>query len=499
MMLSYNKILPKFGIVPFNSLNSHTRMVKCSMFNVQYSIFLSLLAVILTSCERRELYVYGDEFRSVYLDVDWSNYTGHRPDGMTAWFFPGDGEESPQRHTTAEVSHYGLYLSGGRWQGVLVDYSPEEYTRQTFLGMDRLSTARVEATDLSEQPVNIDTLIVHNDSLKELLDGVDTQIYRRLYGDSCWQYQLPQRNPATGYYVVSNQPEYMVLDTLKDMDVDRGEFGDYIPWKRVNDYQSTIIEKGFFAKPEPVPQRMRIRVFVRGIQYLWQMKASLAGLSNGYYLGRQECTDTPCVVELDDWKMEFINDSLGYVYTTFDTFGIRPSTVNRRVPLFGDGAYYGYGHASDTWDFAYTRAVEETERQDTVYWVDAEPEELRLNLRFILRDRGTVMHYSFDVGDQVLEYEGRHLLRVDLDTRFFGTSYGQKGEKGDKGDPGEPGPPGPPGPAGKDGRDRWPPIPWPPKPDPHEPDFPYVDPYNGTGFDAEVEPWIDVPPIDVDL
>ena len=462
------------------------------LYIIGFALYFGMMAWLLSGCERRELYVYGDEFRSVYLDVDWSNYYGHRPDGMTAWFYPGDGEESPYRHTTADVNHYELYLSGGRYQGVLVDYSPEEYTHQQFLGMDRLSTARVEVTDLPEQPANIDTLIVHNDTLRQWLEGVDTQIYRRLYGDSCWQYQLPRRSDATGYYMVSNHPEYMTLDTLKDMEVDRGEFGDYIPWQRVNDYQSTIIEKGFQAKPVQVPQRMRIRVFVRGIQYLWQIKGSLAGLSNGFYLGRQECTDTPCVVELDDWKVEFINDSLGYVYTTFDTFGIRPSTVHRRVPLQDEGIYYGYGHASDTWDFAYTRAEDDAAQNDTVYWVDANPDELRLNLRFILRDRGTVMHYSFDVGDQVLEFDGRHLLRVDLNTRFFGTSYDHKGEKGDKGDPGEPGPPGPPGPP-------YPPIPWPPHPDPHEPDFPYVDPYNGAGFDAEVEPWVDVPPVDVDF
>lgn len=473
-------------------LSDITRNLKCKLFALAGWVLL-VSALLLTGCERRELYVYGDEFRSVYLDVDWSNYVGHRPDGMTCWFYPGNGNEAaPSRHTTSDTEHYELYLSGGLYQGMVVDYSPEEYVRQKFCDMDRFSTARVELTDASEQPVDIDTLLVLNDSVRHALDSVDTHIYRRLYGDSCWHYQLPRRNPSTDYYIVSNKPEYMTLDTLLDMDVNRGEYGDYIPWKRVNDYQSTIKISHFEAKPVPVVSKMRIRVFVRGIQYLWQMKGSIAGLSNGFYLGRMEDTETPCVLELDDWKYEFINDSLGYVYTTFNCFGVRPETIRRKVPLRSEEAYKGYGLKSDTW--AFSRGVSRgndddewtNEPTDSIFWLDCDSLDLRLNLRFILRDRARVMEYSYDVGDQVVSFDPHRQLRIDLNTYFFGTSYGQKGEKGDKGDPGEPGPQGPPGPPGGH-----------PHPDPHEPDFPYVDPYNGAGFDAEVEPWREEPPIDI--
>ncbi|MBP3757696.1 MAG: hypothetical protein J6I61_10505 [Prevotella sp.] len=110
-----------------------------------------------------------------------------------------------------------------------------------------------------------------------------------------------------------------------------------------------------------------------------------------------------------------------------------------------------------------------------------------------------MMEYQYDVGDQVVWFENDYILLIDLDARFFGTSYAQKGEKGDQGEPGPPGPPGHDGRDGEDGHYIWvyPPPPDHPHPSPDEPDFPWVDPYNGAGFDAVVEPWKEEPPVEV--
>ncbi len=434
--------------------------------------------LLLTSCERRELYVYGDEFHDVFLDVDWSNYVGHRPDGMTALFYPGVGDIKPQRHNTAEVNHYELYLSGGRYQGVVFDYSPEEFVKQSFLDLDSLNAARVVANRATEQPERFDSVYA---KLDIKIDSID---FKRLYGDSCWSYPLPSRE-KTGYYTVTGEPEFMVVDTLKDMDIYKGKYGDYIPWKEKEDYQSTLTVQGFYAKPEPIVQKLHIRVFIRGIQYLWQVQGSIAGLSDGHFLAKDHNTEDPCLMALDDWKLQVVNDSLGYVYTTINTFGLRPSTVNGYYSVH-DGRYK---EAETT--------VEDRAETDSIWWVDALPKQLRLNLRFTLRDHARVMEYSYDVGDQVIKFDNEYLLLIDLNARFFGTSYAQKGDPGPQGEKGEPGPPGTPGKDGKDGKDGeyiyiwvYPPKPQPhPGPSPDEPDFPWVDPYNGAGFDAVVEPW----------
>jgi len=437
--------------------------------------------LVLTGCERRELYVYGDEFHDVFLEVDWSKYDGYRPDGMTVWFYPDPAQVAPSRHTTAEVNHYDLYLSHGRYQGMVIDYSPEEFARQKFYAMDSLRSARVVAERAAEQPERFDSIYA---KLDVKVDSID---YRRLYGDSCWSYPLPSREARTGYYTVTGEPEYMVLDTLKDMDVHAGEYGDYIPWKERDYYQSTLTVQGFYAQPEPIVQRLHIRVFIRGIQYLWQVQGTIAGLSDGHYLVANENTENPCLMALDDWKLQVVNDSLGYIHTTINTFGLRPRTVN------------GYHSVHDGHFMPADTRAGDRAQEDSIWWVEALPKELRLNLRFTLRDRARVMEYSYDVGDQVVKFDNEYLLLIDLDTHFFGTSYAQKGDPGPQGQPGEPGPPGAPG---KDGETTYiwvyPPRPHPhPHPSPWEPDFPWVDPYNGAGFDAVVEPWIEEPPVDV--
>lgn len=443
-----------------------------------------LVFLVLTGCERRELYVYGDEFHDVFLEVDWSKYDGHRPDGMTVWFYPGYGDVRPARHTTADVNHYDLYLSRGRYQGMVIDYSPEEFGRQKFLGMDTMGSARVVAERAAQQPERFDSVYA---KLDVKVDSID---FRRLYGDSCWSYPLPERERRSGYYTVTGEPEYMVLDTLKDMDVYAGEYGDYIPWKEKENYQSTLTVQGFYAEPEPIVQRLHIRVFIRGIQYLWQVQGSIAGLSGGHYLASDRNTDDPCLMALDDWRLQVVNDSLGYIHTTINTFGLRPRTVS------------GYHSVHDGHFMPADTRAGDRAQEDSIWWVEALPKELRLNLRFTLRDHARVMEYSYDVGDQVVKFDNEYLLLIDLNARFFGTSYGQKGDPGPQGAVGEPGPPGVPGKDGKDGEYIYvwvyPPRPHPhPQPDPHEPDFPWVDPYNGAGFDAEVEPWKEELPVDV--
>ena len=246
-----------------------------------------------------------------------------------------------------------------------------------------------------DQPERFDSVYA---KLEWKTDSID---YRRLFGDSCWTYSddLPVR-ARTGYHEVTDEPEYMVLDTLKDMLVDKGLYGDYIPWRERETYQSTLTVTGFYAKPRPIVQKLLIRVFVRGIQYLWQTEGTLAGLSKGHYLVDDYNTEDPALMYLDDWHLQVVNDSLGYIYTTVNTFGLRPSTI--------DG-YYSVHNGE--YKAPETRAEERAD-VDSIWWVDALPKDLRLNLRFTLRDHSRVMEYQYEVGDQVVKFDNE--LTYDL-------------------------------------------------------------------------------------
>jgi len=463
--------------------NNDKNIVIAIVTSFAFYIVLLIVMLLFSSCERRELYVFGDELYNVYLDVDWSDYVPGqpetKPDNMSVWFYPDSGERT-KHSTTAEVEHYeDIYLSGGRYQGLVVDYSPAEFSFQRFVDMEKLPTAHVEAVKAEAQPELFDSVYAKLDV------KTDPIPYTWLYGDSCWSYTdlLPSREP-TGYFTVSAAPQHMAADTLKDMDIYIGKYGDYIPWKEYEDYQSSLVTQGFFSKPEPVVLDLRVRVFVKGFQnidfgYPGAVKATLVGLSDGHYLGSGENTERPCLVAFENWKHDVVRDlsgqridSLGYIWISLNTFGLRPSAVDGWKSVH-DGeerqtAIDEYGHEHGV--------------NDSIWWVRSQHEQLRLNLRFTLRDRSTVVEYSYDVGNQVVWFEDRYLLLIDLLQQFWGEDpSGQQGPPGPSGPPGPPGPQGPPGPRGKDA-----PI-----------ILPNVDPYNGAGFDAEVEPWIDGPIVDV--
>jgi len=321
---------------------------------------LLLTLLVFTNCERRELWVYGDQFHSLRLDVDWRKYKEQDPQGMTAYFFPADSTIGSKYFTTANVHTWSGYLAAGSYTGIVFDYSPSEYSHQEFIGMEEASTAEVRATPTSYQP----------DSISEL------------YGPACFYRELPSVEKKTGLYTVMNEPQEMALDTV-DMMVYNGKYNDYIPYEERETYQSTLVEQVYKAEPTPIIWKMRVRIFVSGIYYLNQVKGSIAGLSDGHYLVRHENTDVPCLLALDDWEAQTTGDNVGYIATTFSTFGLRTDAQTRSSLTF-----------------------------------DYKPQGLRLNLRLLLRDQKTVLYYHFDVGDHISIYDDQLVLRIDLNDDF---------------------------------------------------------------------------------
>lgn len=416
--------------------------------------------LMLTGCERRELYVYGDEFHSVELEVDWRKYADRDPDGMTVWFYPlDDPTKQPYRTTTANVRHHDLYLPGGYYQGVVVDYSPEEFSRQEFLSLERMDSARVEATPSSYQP---DSLTVAGEGVPR---GLSDEVNWQLYGEPAWtdyQYPRPPVREETGLYEVANQPEEMALDTLDNRHIDRGEYGDYIPWQERETYQSQIRLTQMYSEPETIVWKLRIRVWIKdGFNYLWQSPASISGLADGHFLPRDVITDNPCLLSIDGWETERTGENSGYISTTLNVFGIRPVTLRPdREEHEGREVQQVY---------SYTRAGESEPEWWEYYTKNCLPEDIRLNLSFVLRDHATTLHYHFNVGHYVVSWDNQLVLRIELGPEFFDPNnpHGAYGEGGD--------------------------------PDNPSPDIklPFVEAYNGTGFGADVTPWEDMPPIDI--
>lgn len=440
----------------------------------------TLLIFLLCSCERRELYVYGDEFKSVTLDVDWRDYQPGQPDGMTVWFYPiaagtetratgtetraggapsllDDGRDEfvlaraltagrPHRFTTASVRHYDLYLGGGLYQGVVVSYSPDEYSRQQFLDMDDMAQARIELTEAYYQPD--DTTNLYGEGVtREAIAAINHE----LYSEPAWTDAVtlrPDKSDLTGYYIVANQPEDMALDTLDGRVIEGNEYGEYIPWKERDTYQSTITIQELKSVPHTIIWKLRVRVWVKeGFNYLWQQRASLSGMADGHYLPRHRNTSRACLLALDDWGLERVGENSGWLSMTLNCLGLRPESILPTEQWNPSGSVgRSVADGTDGVDLGgyFTHVVD--------------PDELRINLSLILRDHKTVLHYHFNVGDCIKSYDNQLVLRLDVGPEFF----------------------------------------YPDNPDGPEPIvLPYVDAFDGTGFDAVVTPWQEEDPVDV--
>ena len=376
---------------------------------------LLLLLLAATAC-RRPLYVAGDAFYSAILHTDWSDYQSYDPDGMTVWFFPEDRDEPSTRYTSAYVREMRFTLPSGHYTGVVIDYSPAEYGRQEFIDMDRAETALVQALPSGTQP---DSLV-------------------GLYGPGCWRGSIGDIMASTGLYEVTSQPEPMALDTLHHMKVEGGEYGYYIPYEERDTYTNIVEIQHYYSHPVTPIWEMRIRIFVKGLPMIYELEASLAGLANGRFLALNQPASTPCLLSITDWDSIQTGENEGYVNMKLTTFGLcagqkplrnihtppEESTSTKQPALIAD-----WSHAQPI-----------------------QPSDLRLNLRFLLRDRATIRYYHYDVGELIVSDDDALVLYLELDRNYPGF-----------------------------------------------PDLPHVEPYNSTGFDADVTPWTDGGDVDIDM
>ena len=297
---------------------------------------ICLVAVLFVcGCLRRPLWIYTDEFRQVELITNWS-LCDEVPDGMTAWFSANDLSGRNRRVTTAEVYHTWLNVPNGWWTGVVFDYSPAEYGGQDFIGMTRPDSCYVRCKYVNHQP------------------APDEDLYGGFSVPEGMAMQIPT-SKETYMFLLSAEPDPMCADTLHDVHIITGVEGDLIPWEDQDSYGESLTVQTFYAYPQPITWKLRVFVELAGINYMFSVKASIAGLADGNQLSQLRHTSEVCLHSMDIWEIKGRNTSrnTGNVGSTINTFGL-PDTVT------------DYGNIP-----------------------------LQLNLQFLLRDQATVYNYHF--------------------------------------------------------------------------------------------------------
>ena len=322
---------------------------------IRYVCAILLLILFSASCIRRDLWVYTDDMRQVELYTDWS-LCDERPGGMTAWFLPWNPEGTGRSLTTAEVDHTWLNLPRGRFTGVVFDWSPAEYANQEFEGFPDMSKVLVHARAAAPQPLPDDDLY----GSKAVPAGID----------------IPLVQGSSTQHVLSVTPDPMNAAVLSDIEIITGTDGDLVLWREREKYEASMVTQTFHCQPESIIWDIRILVYVRGIEYMKDVTATLVGLSYGNQLASLTHTEAVCMHPLDDWAVRVQGGGIGTISTTIHTFGLPPE----RTKASSSGEPF-----------------------------------LRLNLKFLLRDDTTVMYYHFDVGrESVTVLEDQMVVRLEI-------------------------------------------------------------------------------------
>ena len=314
---------------------------------------IALLAVLVALCAacRRDLWVYTDDLHQVELITDWSEAT-ERPGGMTWWFISSNGDGRNYHGTTADVTHAWLNVPRGDFDGVVFDYSPSEYSHVEFTGMDNVANAAVKLLPAADQPQANDHLY-GSLSVPLYIDGIDV-------------------NYNTGMYTIMAEPEPMNADVLPGQHIIAGYNDDHILYDQRDDYVADLVTQTLYAKPKPIVWQLYVYVEVKGLGYMNNVVASIAGLADGCRFFPLQHTDTPCMQQLTNWRRGVVNDSIGYISSTVNTFG-------------------------------------PTEHFDG---------HLRLNLQFTLIDQATQLNYHFDLDDGCITIDDNRLvvdIRIPID------------------------------------------------------------------------------------
>ena len=291
---------------------------------------VAAIACALVSCDRRPLEVYYLDKARVVLLVDWESEYKSRPMGMTVAIYNEEGKLY-QRFSRNEIDSVQLSLPVGHYTAVVFNGAPDEFSSFSFVDMDRLDLFRIEAASNTSRNTT------------------------RLWDEGTRYNWEPDEKIGRG--IVS-------FDVTQEMLDRQLQFIDYHDRDQAYTHMSRY---AFTAVVQPLLTMIHINVHVNGIEYMYNLEASLSGMADGCSMLTRWRNTTTCNVFYDSSKW-------GY---EFDNPGSSNGWVRINIPLWGEP------HGK--------------ERQE-----DRVPADNVLRMNFTLRDRDhTADYYEFEVGDLI--------------------------------------------------------------------------------------------------
>ena len=244
--------------------------------------YILLIAVLLFSCERREL-TYDYMNCGVTVNVDWSTLEqkqGEAPSGMTVIFYPNQGGDAIVKQTN-NISQTSVSLRAGKYNILIFNQIESDFGSLGFKGMDRFETA---------------------------------EVFARTTNSNWYKSKAPNE-------VVVRHPEYLGVATQLDFEM-TDELVDAAMKLRSKGSKSTSLVAVDF-KPEVVVSNIKTKVKVIGIHNLRNTRATIKGMSTGYDFSACESCSNMVTHVLDEWSVTTYDggNTEGEIDAIFTSFG----------------------------------------------------------------------------------------------------------------------------------------------------------------------------------
>jgi hypothetical protein len=135
-------------------------MIKTTLRLAFTTLFAILLTTVITSCEHKQLCYLHEHTNAegklkVRIDVDWSQFDGELPSGMTVAIYPIDSNE-PTIITSNNIDYVTTYLSPGLYHIEVMNYSTSEFGTLDFLENSYGHTIGIKAKETTSTWYTLD-------------------------------------------------------------------------------------------------------------------------------------------------------------------------------------------------------------------------------------------------------------------------------------------------------------------------------------------------------
>lgn len=361
-------------------------------------LFLVLLALVAlgSSCSRRPLeeewepYAYAE----ILLVTDWQQLLPYeKPTGLTAIFYSADGG-NPVTVMSNNTEQNAVRLARGRYDVLIFNQSIYEFGSMSFTGMDAFETATANLNPLTAG----NTLTAADYKwLSQVLHTPDS-------------IALGMREPE---YFHADRFQYEVTDELcmRQYYKENGIAGIDAPVWDIPDpveYVDTI-----FSTPPPVPPTLNAKVYVKGINNAFQVRAYITNMARADRFGPHTNTEEPAIHVISNWTINPSPDdkTRGTFEASVRCFGVPTMQVQEHEMELQK--YEGRATTPITPTTHTGTASLEPARLPSSRVITAEDYGRNiLFLEVLLKDGKTHSTFVFDVTDYISYAE--NLLRLDL-------------------------------------------------------------------------------------